>query len=66
MHDPVGFLQSLTVKLKLLFQGICRSVIGWDNPIGVLHYNKWFNIVENFKSYKNVYFIWRDVISFMT
>ena len=25
IYDPVGFLQPLTVKLKLLFQGICRS-----------------------------------------
>ena len=25
IYDPVGFLQPLTGKLKLLFQGICRS-----------------------------------------
>ena len=55
IYDPVGFLQPLTVKLKLLFQSICRSGISWDNPIGELVYKKWLNIVENFKSYKNVY-----------
>ena len=43
------------MKLKLLFQSICRSGIGWDDPIGELFYKKSLNIVENFKSYKNVY-----------
>ena len=35
-YDPVGFLQPLTVKLKLLLQGICRSGIVWEDPIGEL------------------------------
>ena len=40
LYDPVGFLQPLTVKLKFLFQGICRSGIGLDDPIGELFYKK--------------------------
>ena len=55
IYDPVVLLQPLTVKLKLLFQGICWSGIGWDDQIGELFYKKWLNIVENFKSYNNVY-----------
>ena len=55
IYDPVEFLQPLTIKLKLLFQGIYRSGIGWDDTIGELFFKKWLNIVENFKSYKNVY-----------
>ena len=55
IYDPVGFLQPLTVKLKLLFQSISRSGIGWDDPIGESFYKKWLNVVKNFKSYKNVY-----------
>ena len=34
IYDLVGFLQLLTVKLKLLFQGICRSGLGWDSRRG--------------------------------
>ena len=56
IYDPVGVLQPLTVKLKLLFQGVCISGIGLDDSIGELFYKKWLNVVENFKSYKNVYF----------
>ena len=55
IYDPVGFLQLLTTKFKLLFQVICRSGIGWDNPICELFDKKWLNFDENFKSYKNVY-----------
>ena len=50
IYDPVEFLQPVTVKVKLLFQGICRSRIDWDNPIGELFYKKRLNVVENLKS----------------
>ena len=40
IYDPVGFLQLLTVKSNLLFEGICRSGIDWDDPIGELCYKK--------------------------
>ena len=33
------------MKLKLSFQGICRSGIGWDDPIGESFYKKWLNVV---------------------
>lgn len=47
MYGPVGFLQPLTVKLKLLFQSICRSGIGCNDPIGKSFYKKGLNVVEN-------------------
>ena len=46
IYDPVGFLQPLTWKLKLLFQGICKSGIGWDNPISELFYKKRLNVLK--------------------
>ena len=47
MYGPVGFLQPLTVKLKLLFQSICGSGIGYNDPIGKSFYKKGLNVVEN-------------------
>ena len=38
IYDPIAFLQSLSMKLKTLFQGICGSGIGCDDPIGELFY----------------------------
>ena len=55
IYDLVGFLQSLTMKLKLSFQDICRSGLAWDSRRGELFYKKWLNVVEIFKSCKNVY-----------
>ena len=49
IYDPVGFLQPLIWKLKLLFQGICKSGIGWDNPIGELFLKKWLNVLKILK-----------------
>ena len=56
MYGPVGFLQPLTVKLKLLFQCICRSRIGCNDPIGKSFYKKGLNVVEVIRM-----FIWRDI-----
>ena len=33
MYDPVGYLQPLVIKLKLLRQEICLLNIGWDDSI---------------------------------
>ena len=55
VYDPAGFLQPLTVKLKLLFQEICKSGIpGWDDEISEAIYRKWLQIVDDFNSYSNV------------
>ena len=34
IYDPMGMIQPLVVTLKLLFQGLCSSGIGWDDVIG--------------------------------
>ena len=60
IHDPVGFLQPLTIKLKLLFQDNCKSGIGWGDPIGELFYKKWLKVLKVTRM-----FIWRDIGLFM-
>ena len=34
VHNPVGYLQSFTIQLKILLQRICKLNINWDNSIG--------------------------------
>ena len=36
VFDPVGYLQPIVIKLKILFQKICRSKLEWDDDIGIL------------------------------
>ena len=35
VYDPVGYPQPTVIKLKILFQKICKSKIEWDDDIGV-------------------------------
>ena len=48
IYDPVGYLQPLVIKLKLLFQEICVLNVGWDDSIGDLEC-KWINIVNDLR-----------------
>ena len=36
VYNPVGYLQPLTIQLKILFQKICKLNINWDDSIGEL------------------------------
>ena len=53
VYDPVGYLQSVIIKLKLLFQEICILSIKWDDHIGKLE-SKWNNIVENLREFTEI------------
>ena len=48
VYNPVGYLQPLTIQLKILFQKICKLNINWDDSIGELLV-EWKKICENLK-----------------
>ena len=39
IYDPIGLLQPIVIKLKLLFQEICLLNIAWDDNISPLDKN---------------------------
>ena len=55
MYDPVGYLQPIVIKLKILFQKICKSKLVWDDDIGIL-VNKRKEIVTSLTSSETVSF----------
>ena len=55
VYVPVGCFQSIIIKLKILFQKICRSKLEWDDDIGIL-VNKWKEIVTSLTSSETVSF----------
>ena len=55
VYDPVGYFQPLVIKLKGLFQKICKPKIEWDDDIGVLA-NKWKGIVASLNSNETISF----------
>ena len=55
VYDPVGYLQPIVFKLKILFQKLCKSKLEWDDDIGIL-VNKWKEIVTSLTSSETVSF----------
>ena len=53
VYDPIGFLQAILIKLKILFQDICKLKMDWDDNIGDLT-SRWNNIVSSLKSMKKI------------
>ena len=54
IYDPIGFIQPLVVKFKILFQEICLSNVSWDDDISDNLKKKWFNIIDNVKQNEKV------------
>ena len=44
-YDPTGFIQPLTVTMKVLFQDICKSKINWDDKLSEELKVRWFKII---------------------
>ena len=54
VYDPIGFIQPLVVKFKILFQDICLANVGWDDNIPENLEKKWFNIIDDVKQNERV------------
>ena len=54
VYDPIGFIQPLVVKFKILFQEICLANVGWDDNIPENLEKKWFNIIDDVKQNERV------------
>ena len=53
-YDPIGFIAPFIVKLKLFFQEVWVSGIGWDEKLEENLARKWCSFIEQFKAAKNV------------
>ena len=47
IYDPIGFIQLLVVKLKILFQEVCLANVGCYDNIPENLEKKWFNIIDD-------------------
>ena len=48
-YDPLGFVSPVTVRFKMLFQELCVSKIGWDEPLSGDLLSKWKTIASTFQ-----------------
>ena len=44
-YDPLRFLATVTIQLKVLFQKLCESKIKWDKPLRGELLNQWKSLV---------------------
>ena len=54
IYDSCGFLQNVTITLKILFQQICLRGSGWDDKIDRDLREKWIQFTEYLKEYKDI------------
>ena len=54
IYDPCGFLQNVTITLRILFQQICLRSSGWDDKIDDDLREKWIQITGYLKEYKDI------------
>ena len=48
-YDHIGFVSSVIIRFKMLFQELCTSKIGWDEPLSAQPLNKWRQLVSGFQ-----------------
>ena len=47
--DPLGLLSPITVPLKCLFQELCRTGSGWDDPLDDQQMKYWEEVISDMK-----------------
>ena len=45
-YDPVGFVQPVVVKMKLMFQELCDLNVDWDAPVNENFVLRWRALIE--------------------
>ena len=53
IYDPVGYLEPITIQLKILFQEICNLDVDWDDVVKEI-LPKWKSICEFLNSLQEV------------
>ena len=49
LYDPLGLLSPVIILLKIIFQSICKTRVGWDNPVDSFIHEQWLNLVQDAK-----------------
>ena len=49
LYDPIGYVQPIVIKSKLLFQEVCLLNVSWDDVISEQLLQKWMVIIESLR-----------------
>ena len=48
-YDPLGFISHFVIRFKIMFQTMCISKIGWDEPMTGELLSQWKSLVSTFQ-----------------
>ena len=49
LYDPLGLLSPVIILLKIIFQSICKTRVGWDDPVDSFIHEQWLKLVQDAK-----------------
>ena len=47
LYDPLGLLSPVIILLKIIFQSICKTRVGWDDPVDSFIHEQWLKLVQD-------------------
>ena len=53
-YDPVGWVQPVILKFKILFQEVCRESTVWDDELSESFKLKWYKIITEMKGISEI------------
>ncbi|XP_068739617.1 uncharacterized protein [Montipora capricornis] len=49
LYDPLGILSPVIILWKIIFQSVCKSKMGWDDPVEMLIHEQWLKLTQDLK-----------------
>ena len=49
LYDPLGILSPVIILWKIIFQSVCKSKMGWDDPVETFIHEQWLKLTQDLK-----------------
>ncbi|XP_068720408.1 uncharacterized protein [Montipora capricornis] len=49
LYDPLGTLSPVIILWKIIFQSVCKSKMGWDDPVEMFIHEQWLKLTQDLK-----------------
>ncbi|XP_068670957.1 uncharacterized protein [Montipora foliosa] len=49
LYDPLGILSPVIILWKIIFQSVCKSKMGWDDPVEMFIHEQWLKLTQDLK-----------------
>ena len=49
LYDPLGILSPVIILWKIIFQSVCKSKMGWGDPVEMFIHEQWLKLTQDLK-----------------